>query len=50
MEELRAEGLVRSIGISNFQSKDIEEIAKVWTVVPAVNQVRGLLFSSSNSN
>ncbi|KAH9901376.1 Aldo/keto reductase [Cubamyces lactineus] len=38
-EELQKEGLVKSIGVSNFRIKDFEEILEVATVVPAVNQI-----------
>lgn len=39
LEELQKEGLAKSIGVSNFRVKDLEEIAKVQTVPPAVNQI-----------
>ena len=39
MESLKEEGLARSIGVSNFQEKDILEIEKTWTIPPAINQV-----------
>lgn len=39
MEDFQQRGLVRSIGISNFQAGDIEEIAKIWKISPVVNQV-----------
>lgn len=40
MEDLKAEGLCRHIGVSNFQAKNLEEIAKTWKEAPLVNQVR----------
>jgi hypothetical protein len=40
MEEAKAAGLTKSIGLSNFQVSQINEILEVATVVPAVNQVR----------
>lgn len=39
MEKLQAEGLIRSIGVSNFHGHHIDEILKVSQVVPAVNQI-----------
>lgn len=39
MEALQAEGLTKSIEVSNFREEDILEIKKVWTIPPAVNQV-----------
>lgn len=38
LEALQNEGLVRSIGVSNFRMEDIEECLDIGTVVPAVNQ------------
>lgn len=40
MEKLVKTGLVRSIGVSNFNSQQIERILKGASVVPAMNQVR----------
>jgi 2,5-diketo-D-gluconate reductase A len=37
--ELQAEGLVRSIGVSNFQSSHLERIIEATGVIPAINQV-----------
>jgi 2,5-diketo-D-gluconate reductase A len=37
--ELRAEGLVRAIGVSNFQPVHLERIVAETGVVPAINQV-----------
>jgi len=39
MEQARAEGLVRSIGLSNFTPRFLSEIRENGTVAPAVNQV-----------
>ncbi|KAI0352105.1 Aldo/keto reductase [Trametes cingulata] len=39
LEELQKEGLVRSIGVSNFRVEDLEDLLEVATVVPAVNQI-----------
>lgn len=37
--ELQAEGLVRAIGVSNFQPEHLERIVEETGVVPAINQV-----------
>jgi 2,5-diketo-D-gluconate reductase A len=37
--ELQAEGLVRAIGVSNFQPEHLERIVAETSVVPAINQV-----------
>jgi diketogulonate reductase-like aldo/keto reductase len=42
MEGYKKDGRVLSIGVSNFASKHIEELAKTWTVPPVVNEVGGL--------
>ncbi|KAJ8982323.1 hypothetical protein NQ317_006668 [Molorchus minor] len=39
MEELVKKGLTKSIGVSNFNKKQIERILAVATITPAVNQV-----------
>ncbi|KAF2014259.1 protein GCY [Aaosphaeria arxii CBS 175.79] len=39
MEELYKSGKVRAIGVANWSIAYLEELAKKWTVVPAVNQV-----------
>ena len=39
MEELKNEGLVRSIGVSNFSIRNLEALSLVSDVVPAVNQI-----------
>lgn len=39
MEELQAQGLTRSIGVSNFLPEHLERVLEAGTVVPAVNQV-----------
>lgn len=38
-EELKKEGLTRSIGVSNFRIKDIEAITAGGGTVPAINQI-----------
>ncbi|CAH1377013.1 unnamed protein product [Tenebrio molitor] len=39
MEELLKKGLTRSLGVSNFNSKQIERLLKSTTIVPVTNQV-----------
>ena len=39
MEKLRDEGLVRSIGVSNFQIEHLEKLKQHSATVPAVNQI-----------
>ena len=39
MEKIYKSGRAKAIGISNFQQHHIEDIKKVWSVVPAVNQI-----------
>lgn len=39
LEELKAEGLTRSIGVSNFLPEHLDRVAETGTVTPAVNQV-----------
>src|SRR4051794_20296443 len=39
LEEFRADGRVRSIGVSNFQVAHLERLAAESDVVPAVNQI-----------
>lgn len=39
-EGVKEKGLTKSIGVSNFQPKHLNEILEVATVPPAVNQVR----------
>merc|ERR1719469_791572 len=40
LEELHAQGVLRAIGVSNFDSKHLQKILDVATVKPAVNQVK----------
>ena len=42
MEKCVELGLVRSIGLSNFNSKQIEHVMNGCSIKPAVNQVIGL--------
>jgi len=39
MEELYREGLVKNIGLSNFNEYQINRILKEGTVVPTINQI-----------
>ncbi|MDR9396262.1 aldo/keto reductase [Pontimonas sp.] len=39
LEQLRDEGLVRSIGVSNFEPEHLDRLAEHSSVIPAVNQV-----------
>ncbi|KAM7534619.1 hypothetical protein Aperf_G00000116885 [Anoplocephala perfoliata] len=39
MEELVTAGLVKSIGVSNYNKSQIERLLKICRIVPAVNQV-----------
>ncbi|PSK45245.1 Glycerol 2-dehydrogenase (NADP(+)) [Elsinoe australis] len=39
MEEVRAQGLAKSIGVSNFIAEQLEPIVQSATVPPAVNQI-----------
>ena len=39
MEKLYSQGLVKALGLSNFDETEIEDIMKVATVKPVVNQV-----------
>lgn len=39
LEELKQQGLAKSIGVSNFRVEDLQVILKGGKVVPAVNQV-----------
>ncbi|KAI0726648.1 Aldo/keto reductase [Fomitopsis betulina] len=38
-EEIQEEGLAKSIGVSNFRVKDLEEILPSAKVIPSVNQI-----------
>ena len=39
LEELKAEGLTRAIGVSNFLPEQLERIVALGGTIPAVNQV-----------
>jgi len=40
MEQVKDEGLAKSIGVSNFKVSDLEEILPGAKIIPSVNQVR----------
>lgn len=40
MEEMVAEGLIKTIGVSNFLVQHLEELLKTAKIVPAINQLR----------
>ena len=44
MEKLKEEGLVKSIGVSNFNTKQIEKLLSVCKIKPSVNQVESTPF------
>lgn len=46
MEECQRLGLTKSIGVSNFSIKKLENILSFATIPPSVNQVSFLKFSS----
>jgi diketogulonate reductase-like aldo/keto reductase len=39
LEELQKRGLTRSIGVSNFAIRDLEQVFSVATIAPSVNQI-----------
>ncbi|KAK6908957.1 hypothetical protein I203_102964 [Kwoniella mangroviensis CBS 8507] len=39
MEEIKKEGLARSIGLSNFSTKSLEEILSICEIKPSINQI-----------
>ncbi|TXT04257.1 hypothetical protein VHUM_04255 [Vanrija humicola] len=38
-EQIKRDGLARSIGVSNFAAEKIEELAQTWEIPAAVNQI-----------
>lgn len=48
MEKLVQKGLVKSIGVSNFNKKQIEDILGVATIKPVTNQVCIKVFTFSS--
>jgi len=49
MEQVKDEGLAKSIGVSNFKVSDLEEILPGAKIIPSVNQV-GRDHSTSENN
>merc|ERR1711907_210118 len=45
LEDNVKKGKIRSIGVSNFNAKNIQDILKVATIKPAVNQIEYNVFS-----
>lgn len=39
MEQIKKDGLAKSIGVSNFREEDLQAIQDKWEIPPAVNQV-----------
>ncbi|KAF9500496.1 Aldo/keto reductase [Pleurotus eryngii] len=39
MEEVKQEGLAKSIGVSNFKVEDLKQVLDGATIIPAVNQI-----------
>lgn len=39
MEQLKAEGLVKSIGVSNYMPEQLDAILQIASVPPAINQI-----------
>lgn len=50
MEELYLSGKVKAIGVSNWSVPYLEDLAKSWDIVPAVNQVRKLSLMVTRAN
>ncbi|WP_238652437.1 aldo/keto reductase [Paenibacillus piscarius] len=40
MESLYKEGMIRAIGVSNFEPEHLEKVMKQGTIIPAVNQIQ----------
>lgn len=49
MEDIKKDGLARSIGVSNYRVQDLKELLDGATVPPAVNQVRLLPHFEGNT-
>lgn len=50
LEELKDEGTLKSIGVSNFRPQDLEEVCEGAKHIPVVNQVCRLLFLAISSH
>jgi diketogulonate reductase-like aldo/keto reductase len=44
MEELQKEGKIKSIGVSNFNITQLEDLMRNCVVKPVVNQIEGDFF------
>lgn len=42
-EDVKREGLARSVGVSNFRERELEEVMEGARIVPAVNQVSSII-------
>lgn len=42
-EDVKREGLARSVGVSNFRERELEEVMQGARIVPAVNQVSSIM-------
>lgn len=42
-EDVKREGLARSVGVSNFRERELEEVMQGARIVPAVNQVSSII-------
>jgi len=49
LEELKQEGLAKSIGVSNFRIEDLEELLSQAKVVPAVNQIEYHVYTAKSA-
>lgn len=47
--DLKKQGLVRSIGVSNFRENDLENIISATNVIPDVNQIRFFIGNTQES-
>lgn len=50
MEECQRAGLTKSIGVSNFSCKKLEQLLSTASIPPAVNQVLGSLLGMDGAN
>lgn len=43
IEQIKKDGLAKSIGVSNFREEDLLAFENEWEIPPAVNQVSGAM-------